>query len=60
VILKQYGQAPTEARKDHPELDPLTDRNVPWYAWMLWPIVGIVALGLGMLLMRGCLGTVTP
>jgi len=60
VILKLYGRTPTKAREDQPKADPLAGKNVSWYMWMLWPIVGIVALGVGMILLRGCMGTVTP
>ncbi|HVR85370.1 MAG TPA: hypothetical protein VMU54_13725 [Planctomycetota bacterium] len=58
--MKPWGRASTKAREEAPGLDLPTPETTPWYPWLLWPIVGVLALGLAMLLMRGCISTVTP
>jgi len=39
-----------------PGFEPPTDINVPWYAWVLWPVAVITALILTAVLFRGCMG----
>jgi hypothetical protein len=42
-----------------PGFEPPTDVDVPWYAWVLWPIGVITALLLTAFLFRGCMGGLT-
>jgi len=42
-----------------PGFEPPTDINVPWYAWVLWPLAVITALALTALLFRGCMGSLS-
>lgn len=39
-----------------PGFEPPTDINVPWYAWVLWPLGVIIALLLTAVLFHGCFG----
>jgi hypothetical protein len=38
-----------------PGFEPPTDINVPWYAWVLWPLAVITALLLTATLFHGCM-----
>jgi hypothetical protein len=38
-----------------PGFEPPTDVNVPWYAWVLWPLALVVGLFLSALLFKGCM-----
>ena len=38
-----------------PGFEPPTDVNVPWYAWVLWPIAVVAALLTTAILFRGCM-----
>ena len=42
-----------------PGFEPPTDLNVPWYAWVLWPLAVIIALFVTALLFRGCFGSLS-
>ena len=44
-------QPPTYA----PGFEPPKDVNVPWYAWVLWPIALAAALFTIAMLFRGCM-----
>ncbi len=44
------GEPPTYP----PGFEPPTDIDVPWYAWLLWPVAVMSAIGIGALLFRGC------
>jgi len=44
-------QSPTYA----PGFEPPTDVNVPWYAWVLWPVAVAAALLLAAAAFRGCM-----
>lgn len=35
--------------------EPPTDVDVPWYAWVVWPIAIIAAICVTTLLFRGCM-----
>jgi hypothetical protein len=37
-----------------PGFEPPTDIDVPWYAWVLWPVAVMAAIGVGALFFRGC------
>jgi hypothetical protein len=39
-----------------PGFEPPTDINVPWYAWVLWPLGIAIALALAATLFHGCFG----
>jgi hypothetical protein len=39
-----------------PGFEPPTDVNVPWYAWLFWPLGLLTAFYLVSLLFRGCMG----
>ena len=39
-----------------PGFEPPTDIDVPWYAWVIWPIAIITALIVTAVLFRGCMG----
>ena len=38
-----------------PGFEPPTDINVPWYAWVLWPLAVIIALVATATLFHGCM-----
>ena len=38
-----------------PGFEPPTDINVPWYAWIFWPLAIFGIIGLASLLLKGCL-----
>ena len=40
-----------------PGFEPPTDVNVPWYAWVLWPLALVAAMLIAATLFRGCMGT---
>lgn len=42
-----------------PGFEPPTDINVPWYAWVLWPLAVIAALLAAAILFRGCFGNLS-
>jgi len=42
-----------------PGFEPPTDINVPWYAWVLWPLAIVVALLLAATLFHGCFGNLS-
>ena len=42
-----------------PGFEPPTDVNVPWYAWVLYPLAIILALIVTAVLFRGCFGNLT-
>ena len=47
--------APEDWKQDHPPgFEPPTDVDVPWYAWVLWPVGVMIAIVLCVLLARGC------
>ena len=39
-----------------PGFEPPTDVNVPWYAWVIWPVAIMTALLVTAILFRGCMG----
>jgi hypothetical protein len=45
-----------EPRTYPPGFEPPTDVDVPWYAWVLWPIAVLSAIALAALFFRGCMG----
>jgi hypothetical protein len=55
VIEPEDPSAPTYP----PGFEPPTDINVPWYAWVLWPLAVITALFLTALLFHGCMGSLS-
>ncbi len=49
-------ELPGEEPETHaPGFEPPTDVDVPWYAWLLWPLAAVVALVAGSLLFRSCM-----
>ena len=42
-----------------PGFEPPTDINVPWYAWVLWPVALVVALLIAAVLFHGCFGALS-
>ena len=42
-----------------PGFEPPTDVNVPWYAWVLWPLAVILALLATAILFHGCFGALS-
>jgi len=42
-----------------PGFEPPTDVNVPWYAWVLYPLAILIALVVTAVLFRGCFGNLT-
>jgi len=38
-----------------PGFEPPTDLHPPWYAWLLWPLMLMIALVLAALFFRGCM-----
>lgn len=52
--MEPYGEDEPPAYA--PGFEPPTDVNVPWYAWVLWPIGLITALILASVFFRGCMG----
>jgi len=40
-----------------PGFEPPTDVNVPWYAWVLWPLALVASLMIAAALFRGCMGS---
>jgi hypothetical protein len=40
-----------------PGFEPPTDVDVPWYAWVLWPLALVAAMLLTATLFRGCMGS---
>ena len=42
-----------------PGFEPPTDINVPWYAWVLWPVALVVALLVAAVLFHGCFGALS-
>jgi hypothetical protein len=48
---------PSPARTYPPGFEPPTDVDVPWYAWVLWPLALVVAMILVAVLFRGCMGS---
>jgi hypothetical protein len=51
----QDSQPPTYP----PGFEPPTDINVPWYAWVLWPLAVMFALFLAAVLFHGCFGNLS-
>jgi hypothetical protein len=37
-----------------PGFEPPSDVDVPWYAWVLWPVAIVCALAVACLLFHGC------
>lgn len=35
--------------------EPPTDVNVPWFAWVIWPVALVAALAACSIVFRGCL-----
>lgn len=49
---------PEEQRPTYPPgFEPPTDVDVPWFAWLLWPVAMIGAILFASLLFRGCMGS---
>jgi len=42
-----------------PGFEPPTDIQVPWYAWVLWPLAVVVALLVTAVLFHGCFGSLS-
>ncbi|HZE97162.1 MAG TPA: hypothetical protein VE981_09045 [Planctomycetota bacterium] len=42
-----------------PGFEPPTDIDVPWYAWVLWPLAVFVALFLTAVLFHGFFGALS-
>lgn len=38
-----------------PGFEPPKDVNVPWYAWLLWPMALVTLLLLAAMTFRGCM-----
>ena len=58
---QDYHQFMTEEPDDRPPyyasgFEPPTDVNVPWYAWVLWPLIVLATVVLAAVFLRGCLG----
>jgi hypothetical protein len=48
-------EAPEDPRPTHPPgFEPPTDENVPWYAWVIWPLALLLGIGLAAAFIRGC------
>jgi hypothetical protein len=39
--------------------EPPTDVNVPWFAWVIWPVALIAALTVCSVVFKGCLTFIT-
>ena len=52
-------QKPSQPPTYPPGFEPPTDIDVPWYAWVLWPIAVITALLITAYLFRGCFGALS-
>jgi len=50
-----YETEKPEAPTYPPGFEPPTDINVPWYAWVLWPLAVIIALVVTATLFHGCM-----
>jgi hypothetical protein len=42
-----------------PGFEPPTDINVPWYAWVLWPLAVVVALAIAAVVFHGFFGALS-
>ena len=42
-----------------PGFEPPTDVDVPWYAWVLWPVALVAALLVAAVLFHGCFGALS-
>lgn len=40
-----------------PGFEPPTDVNVPWYAWVVWPLAIVAAMVIVATVFRGCMST---